>query len=1158
MADSFQSAARIVATSLDPLAQALAEGDEALIAFVEQLGWTLPSVPPALKSLSATVRAIADARLKLDINLSVQASGGTASASIGAQYVDLAANVAKLISQLGSLPSALSGQLPAAFVAATNLPSELPRRLLDLGVHELMIRHTKRMEPILRLAGLVEVVREPANPPRFQPRYLRRTIHWDRLGRFLSDPANLLADRYGWGAPTFDSRAFLDEVMHLSFALAGPAAIDWPTPARVQALTGVLPTFDAVGPPQLTVPLVQQGPLSAEVSVVPLLPLAGAPPGLALGLFVGAGIPATLELSDTLTLQLDRPLALAAGVSIALRPGRAPQARIGLEGPTGGNVSAGRTGATLRFGRGEPTELLSLPGGLRLQTRSVSFGGGVTASSSGPAPYFDVGLVGGKLTLEPGGRDGFLEKVMPGGPTELDFDLELAWTPAGVAIRGSGELTVAIPLHQKLGPLQLESLHVVGAFRKNGLELETSITGSVELGPLTATVDRVGMKTTLLPTPGSLGPLDLRVSFKPPNGIGLSVDAGIVKGGGYLYFDFDKHEYAGVFELSIAAVVTVKAIGLITTAMPDGSRGFSLLIIITAEFGTGIQLGFGFTLLGVGGLLGLNRTMVVEPIASGIRTGAINSIMFPPDPVANAPRIISDLRTYFPPSEGKFLIGPMLKLGWGTPTIASIAFGLIIEIPGNVAVVGLLRVVLPAEDAPLMVINVGFVGKLEFDRRRVWFFASMFDSRILFMTMEGDLGLLMDFSDNPSFVLSVGGFHPQFDPPPLPFPSPRRIHIDVLRNPLQRITVENYFAVTSNTVQLGARAELFYGIDAFNLHGSFSFDALFQFSPFHFIIEISFSVGLDVFGAGVFSVQLKFLLRGPAPWQARGTATLSIDLWLFSIDISVDFDISWGEADNPKLPAVPAIPLLVAELDKSENWRARLPERSSLLVSLRKLDSVAETLVLHPLGTLRISQRAVPLGVQVDKVGNSPVSDAHLFSVDVNSPGLGKTGQAPLEKFALGQFQNLSDADKLSRPSFQDFAGGVELAFSGRQLGSTKVVKRVVRYEVKFIDGDDKYRAIRWFKNIGTLFFHWLAGAAVSSSSLSSARKKALVPTQTDERVKVGTPGFVVAEVASNNALADAPTFTTEAQARDYLNSRIRENANLADEIHVIPKFEAA
>jgi len=341
----------------------------------------------------------------------------------------------------------------------------------------------------------------------------------------------------------------------------------------------------------------------------------------------------------------------------------------------------------------------------------------------------------------------------------------------------------------------------------------------------------------------------------------------------------------------------------------------------------------------------------------------------------------------------------------------------------------------------------------------------------------------------------VGGFHPQFNPPPLPFPSPKRIHIDVLRVPVERITVENYFAVTTNTVQFGARAELFYGVDDFNLHGNFSFDALFQFSPFHFIIDISFSIGMDVFGAGVFSVTLKLTLSGPAPWEAKGTATLSIDLWLFSIDISVDFDITWGEADNPKLPSIPAIPILVTEFNKADNWRAALPAGANLLVTLRKLDATTEQLVLHPLGTIRVSQRRIPLGIHIDKVGNNPVSDAHLFSVKTNVANLVLTAKPPQEKFAIAQFQDMSDADKLSRPSFQDIDGGVELAYSGRQLGSGKIVKRIVRYEVKIIDGDDKYHAFRWFKNIGTLFFHWLGGAAISRSSFRPATTRFPLPS---------------------------------------------------------------
>jgi hypothetical protein len=423
------------------------------------------------------------------------------------------------------------------------------------------------------------------------------------------------------------------------------------------------------------------------------------------------------------------------------------------------------------------------------------------------------------------------------------------------------------------------------------------------------------------------------------------------------------------------------------------------------------------------------------------------------------------------------------------------------------------------------------------------------------MTMEGDMGLLMDFGKDPNFVLSVGGFHPQFSPPPLPFPNPRRIHIDILRTPVARITAENYFAITSNTVQFGCRSEFFYGVSAFNLHGSFSFDAIFQFSPFRFVIEISFSLGMDVFGVGVFSVRLKFRLSGPAPWNARGTATLSIDLWLFSIDISVDFDITWGEAENPKLPAIKAVPLLVAEYNKADNWTAKIPTNINLLVSLRKLDVNVEKLVLHPVGTLRISQRSIPLGIKIDKVGNNPVDDAHLFSLQVTSTGLKKNSD-PKERFAIAQFQEMSDADKLSRPAFQEIEAGAELAFNGKQLGSSEITKRIVRYEVKINDVDGKHHAFRWFDKIGTLFFHWLGGAAVAYSEISYSKKKQMVPTLEEERVKVTQPGFVVAGVSDNKAFF-SEVFASEAHAQDFLKTQISTNAQLMDEIHVIPKFEA-
>ena len=227
------------------------------------------------------------------------------------------------------------------------------------------------------------------------------------------------------------------------------------------------------------------------------------------------------------------------------------------------------------------------------------------------------------------------------------------------------------------------------------------------LGPLVAVVENMGVTATLSFPPGNsgnLGPLQFDVGFKPPNGVGLSLDAGGFKGGGFLMFDSEKGEYAGALELDFKGLFSVKAIGIINTKMPDGSTGFSLLIVITAEF-TPIQLSFGFTLNGVGGIFGLNRTIIVAALAEGIRTNAIKSILFPENVIANITRIISDIKQFFPPQQDHFVVGPMAKLGWGTPSIITVELGLLLDLPNPMfAIVGVLKAVLPdgrrADPAP--------------------------------------------------------------------------------------------------------------------------------------------------------------------------------------------------------------------------------------------------------------------------------------------------------------------------------------------------------------------------------------------------------------------------------------------------------------------------
>jgi hypothetical protein len=796
---------------------------------------------------------------------------------------------------------------------------------------------------------------------------------------------------------------------------------------------------------------------------------------------------------------------------------------------------------------------LGTPGGMQFEIGSGSLALGIEKLDR-VRFFVETELRQGKLVLKSSDADGFLAKLLPADGITTEFNLGLGIAnDAGLYFIGSSGLEIRLPLHLALGPVEIQYL-TLGATFKAGEIPVTAATGiSAKLGPLAAAVEDVGVKATFVvkgDRSGNLGPLDVAFGFKPPKGVGLSVNAGVVKGGGYLFLDFDRGEYAGALELTIADFLSLKAIGLITTRMPDGSQGFSLLIIITAEFSPGLQLGYGFKLIGVGGLLGLNRTVVLQALAEGVRTNAVDGILFPTDPVANAPRILSDLRTIFPPYRDRFLIGPMAKLGWGTPTLISLSLGVIIEIPGNVAILGVLKAILPDEEAALLKLQVNFIGAIEFDKKRGWFFAALYDSRLVFITIEGEFGVLIAVGDDANFVLSAGGFHPRFSPPPLPFPSPRRIALTIINTPVARIRAETYFAITTNTVQAGMRAELFFGFDSVSVEGHMAFDALIRFSPFYLIVEITAGASVKAFGLGLFSLDLAFTLEGPTPWRARGRG--SVSLWF--VKISADFDVTWGEAADTTLPPIAVIPLIRAELEKPENWRALPPPSTDLLVSLRTLDLPGDALVLHPVGTLEVSQNAIPLGMTLETVGAQAPSDANRFTLGVGSAGLARRRDAR-RRFAPAQFRKLDDAQKLAAPAFQDEVSGIELGVSGAELRTGRAVKRSLRYEVTTIDTAYRRFVVR-FRAIGAvLFTHLVKGAAISKNPYSKAQRDQSRPF--DDRIEVGASGYAVVHKKDNRAAApESASFATETEAREWLSGAAAGDKDRGAGLHVVPVFE--
>ncbi|MEZ5217805.1 MAG: DUF6603 domain-containing protein [Ilumatobacteraceae bacterium] len=656
------------------------------------------------------------------------------------------------------------------------------------------------------------------------------------------------------------------------------------------------------------------------------------------------------------------------------------------------------------------------------------------------AASFRGGIEQAKLIIELGDGDGFLASL-PGGKIEIDLGLVFtADTSGGFRIEGGTRATASLPINSSLfGVFTVHHLDVALGPSQSGRDAALEISGafSLNLGPFKASVDRLGFLIDLGFQQGNLGVLDAAIGFKPPSGIGLALDAGIVKGGGYLYVDPVKGEYAGALELTIGPV-SVKAIAILSTKLPNGADGWALLLLVYAEFAP-IQLSFGFTLNGVGGMIGLHHGVDTDALTNGLRTGVLDDVLFPKDPVADAPRIINRLRETFPVTPRAFTFGPMLELGWGTPSIVIVRLGIIVQIdnalgsgPGSLdfgrfVVLGQVRVQMLPEATgtpPLLKLLVDFLGYYDSHTKRLGFVARLRDSKVAEITLTGMFVVQADF-DDPSFVLSAGGFHPRFEDIPPGTPAPiDRIGFD-FKIGIVSIALRGYFAVTPSTVQTGASITAKAKVGPCAIQGELGFDAIFYFEPtFHFEVDLHASISVTFKGHKLASVGFKGTLSGPGRWRISGSFSFSILWW----DIEKSFDESFGSA-----PSTPAIEtsvssLVLRELSNEGNWAAQLPVGGQGIVSIGEISGV-DGVLAHPLGRLTFTQHVAPLGLRLEKFGTSRVAGADRFDIEQVRIG-GNAVAAPSfvsDSFARSQFVEMSEEQKLASPSFERFTAGFEV-----------------------------------------------------------------------------------------------------------------------------------
>jgi hypothetical protein len=748
-------------------------------------------------------------------------------------------------------------------------------------------------------------------------------------------------------------------------------------------------------------------------------------------------------------------------------------------------------------------------GGIRLTLQQPVFE--VTASLDSWDAKFGVTTF--ELTIPQSAAGDLLGIFLPSSGVVLRGKLLFRVDSDGFHFDGGVGLSKSWPEVVHLPGITIHSLATTIAISGSDFPLTATGTVVVSLGPLTVTIEGFGITEPLRLTTdgrGNLGIVDLPFpSFATPTGIGVAIDASVIKGGGFLRIT--DTQIAGALELSLtlgSLELSIQGFGVIQKI----NGRLSFIVVMSVKFSPPIEIFLGLTLNAVGGIFGLNRTVDTTSLRGLIRDGHAQDVLMPDNLIARADIVLAAVGTVFPPKANQYIAGPMLQLGWGRPTsFVTMTAGVVFTFPNpeSIVIIGELRIALPEPDAPVINLQADFEGTIDLATGDVSFDASLARSKIAGYDVAGDVALR---GDSGGFVFTAGGFNPLFTPPP-DLATERRISISISPNPALKVWAESYFAVTASSFQFGAAMYVEATLGSIGAKGHVSLDTLIHREPkLHFTATISGQFQLTVGGDEIASIDVDLLLEGPGHWHAHAHASIS---FLF-FSVSGTLDVEWGtDAILILGPPVDVAQLVHDALALDSTWAHVIPAADGGTAQLR-----SGATALHPLGLLRLTQTVAPVGVPLAKFGANTTTSTDPFTVAITATGAVVT--TAQELFATSDFFELSDDDRLSKPAFLPFDAGAIVQGGTWQVADPQTA--AVVYEESL--GDDDAGG-------SSTTFRPLDGFALGWATLGAAGR-ARSPLTKPVTVKIGVRpnGYSVANVATGQIVSTGAASAVMASTR--------------------------
>jgi hypothetical protein len=907
------------------------------------------------------------------------------------------------------------------------------RPVLDTLIVRAIQQNAPRVAEALTFLGIItaEYVTDSTRLHHF-------TLDRNRLNALINDPASVAGDINWWLGKAGNPESLSQMQVFLTLLVVAPdvlVALEYKKegflalPAQTKPVTGsdLARLIEKLVNSPTHIPL----PSAVFPAVDDLLAaLSPAPHASVFELDAGTAFPEGLSL----TLRLEDVQAAVGKtarlgdwvLSFASDAGGGQEFRIAYTGGTWQRTDGNSTAFTLTLRKqpaaNSPALVIGDPDGTRLEAERAALS--LRLLPTGKEGVFSLGaeLEQAALAVSTG-----LLRILSAGlalPDNLRFtsDIKLDYLQGvGFGAQGSPNapalgLHFAKPLTMQIGTsaanLTLERVTVhlekQATALKWRLALRTS--ASAQFGPMRLIMDGAGAWFGRWDNDQALGAL-------APDGIGLTIRAGIIEGGGFLAVSDEGRRFAGALTLKLLAF-NVFAFGILTKLKGDK---LSFVAVIGVRFPGGIQLGFGFMVTGVGGLIGINRRANTDLLRERLASGASGNVLFCDDPVKNAPNLLGDLDAFFPPEPDVFIIGPTLQLSW--MAIVRLDVGVFIELPGprKIFIAGSARVVIGiSENAALVFLRMDFIGGIDFTQRLIFFDAQLVNSHVLGMlSITGGIAFRLAYGSPGYFVLTVGGFHPGFNPEPMNVPSIARVGAALSVNVVAEIwmRLEMYVAFTSNTFQVGANIEAGMVLGPISAHGWFRFDALIQFDPFYFEAAIDAGFDLEAAGISIASARVEGTLVGPGPVVIHARA--SIKRLFIKVSGSATFRL--GDDNGDKQDILPsAFPALLDEI-KTQNLRAAGDDPDVILRP--DLALPADGILVAPVGSLIWEQKRAPLKTDLERFGGYALARVERFDVTSDTHPLDPKPEE--DQFAAGTFTHLDQSEALNNATFQPLPSGV-------------------------------------------------------------------------------------------------------------------------------------